>query len=279
MTTPRIDATQEPRSPRNAVGVIVGSAFSLDVLEDLDPETVEVDTPWGRWQLWRLRGVDRTAVVSFRHGFPHRLLPNQIPFRAQAHALAAARCGALLVTSSVGVLDASLPLFAPMLVGDILMLENRLPDGTACTMFQEQRRDQAHLVLREGLLSDRLTETVGALCRAEGWEPVKDLVFGYVGGPRTKTAAENRMWAGLGAQVNSMTLAPEIVLANELAIPCAGLVVGHKHSLVGPTLPAGPNAVSDSLAASKIALGRIVRRFLQEAAPVPFGNELFRFAP
>ena len=51
------------------------------------------------------------------------------------------------------------------------------------------------------------------------------VVFGYAPGPRTKTAAENAMWARLGADVASMTLAPEIVLANELEIPCAALVV------------------------------------------------------
>ena len=34
----------------------------------------------------------------------------------------------------------------------------------------------------------------------------------------------------MGADVNSMTLAPEVILASELLIPCSGLVVGHKYS-------------------------------------------------
>ena len=40
-----------------------------------------------------------------------------------------------------------------------------------------------------------------------------------------------KMWRQLGAQVNSMTLAPEIILANEMEISCCAAVVGHKYSV------------------------------------------------
>jgi purine nucleoside phosphorylase len=75
-----------------------------------------------------------------------------------------------------------------------------------------------------------------------------------------------------------MSLGPEVVLANELGIPCAGLVVGHKYSLSRGGEAAGEVDVARSLADSRDALERIVRAFLERGEPVPFGNELFRFA-
>jgi purine nucleoside phosphorylase len=101
-------------------------------------------------------------------------------------------------------------------------------------------------------------------------------VFAYVGGPRGKTAAENRMWHALGAQVNSMSLGPEVVLANELEIPTAALVVGHKYSVPDRDNP-DEGGVTASLDASRAAMERVVDAFLSGAAPVAFGNHLYRF--
>lgn len=263
-----------------SVGAIVGSAFDSASLASFEARPVEVRTPWGPWTLYAVAREDGgRAYLSCRHGCPHRLLPNQVPYRAQAWAFAEVGCGGLLVTSSVGVLDAGLPLYRPLLVRDVLTLDNRLPDGSACTMFTEPSPLHGHLVLNEGLFSDALTRSAEAHARAAGETPVDGVVFGYVGGPRTKTAAENRMWAVLGAHVNSMTLAPEVILANELEIPCAALVVGHKYSLSGVAAPEDEPALADTLVRSRAALVDTVRRFLREADAVPFGNHVFRFTP
>ena len=103
------------------------------------------------------------------------------------------------------------------------------------------------------------------------------VVFAYVGGPRTKTTAENRFWQAAGAQVNAMTLGPEVVLANEVEIPTVGLVVGHKHSSPDAPAPEGTEEVAASLVASRQAMVALVAAFLREAALVPFGNRIFRF--
>ena len=204
-------------------------------------------------------------------------LPNHIPYRAQAWAFREVNCQALLVTSSVGVLDASLPLFEPLLVGDILTLDNRLPDGSACTMFSEPSQEHAHLVIKEGLFSKALTKQLNEIVSKDHPSLETDIIFGYVGGPRTKTKAENRLWKRLGAQVNSMTLAPEIILANELEIPCCAAVVGHKYSVPTMEEPKDEQTVSESFEKSRAALGRIVRGFISEIKPVPFNNHLYRY--
>ena len=259
-----------------AVAAILGSAFQGALPEHLNLRPVEVETAWGRQTLHRMTSADRPAYVLFRHGLPHRLLPNQINYRAQAAALEEVDCGALLVTSSVGVLDAEVPIYQPLLVEDLIMLENRLPDGQACTMFDEPSADHGHLVLHDGLFSTDLSKQIRTLAADEGASVAADVIFAYVGGPRGKTAAENRLWPQLGAQVNSMTLAPEVVLANELEIPCAGLVVGHKYSVPTADVPEGA-AMGDTLDRSRTEQERIVTRFLRDGAPVPFGNQIYRF--
>jgi purine nucleoside phosphorylase len=263
------------------VAVILGSAFAEGAAafgSDVDVEPQEVETRFGRQLLYRVEAEGRPAYLLFRHGVPHRLLPHQINYRAQAAALAEVGCGALLVTSSVGVMDEALPLYRPLLVGDLLTMDNRLPDGSACTLFPEERAGHGHLVLSEGLFSEALTRQVARLAEAAEAPPAGErVVFGYVGGPRGKTAAENRMWRRLGAQVNSMTLAPEVILANELEIPCAALVVGHKYSIPDMDNPEDEGSVAATLDDSREALRRAIRIFAEQGEAVPFGNHLFRF--
>jgi 5'-methylthioadenosine phosphorylase len=256
--------------------VILGSAFSAGRLGGRSLEPVEIPTRFGPATLHRYPG-DRAAYVLFRHGAPHRLLPNQVPYRAQAAALREVGCDALLITSSVGVMDASVPLFEPLIVEDLLMPDNRLPDGSACTMFPAPVEGQGHLVIEEGLLSRVLSAQIEALIQRDRPVPVPRVVFTYVGGPRTKTAAENALWARLGAQVNSMSVGPEVVLANELEIPVAAVVVGHKHSVPGVRDRLDPAGMSESLRLSQAASERLVVQFLEEAKPVPFRNRLHRF--
>ena len=260
-----------------SIAVILGSAFERTIPEALDMQPVEIDTDWGRQKMFKTtRPDDREAYAIVRHGVPHHLLPNQINYRAQAAALKEVNCGALLINSSVGVLDAALPLYKPMLLTDLMMPENRLPDGSTCTMFTEPAGRQGHLVLNEGLFSEELSDEIyklgpDAIHRAEG-----DLVFVYAGGPRSKTPAENRMWAQLGAQVNSMTLAPEVVLANELEIPVAGLVVGHKYSVPGIDNPPEED-IRETLEQARSATEKILLTFLREGEPATFGNHIYRY--
>ena len=260
------------------VAVILGSAFKEATLAGRRLRPTQQDTPWGPVTLYE--EPERGGLALFRHGLPHRWLPSQIPYRAHAAALAARGCEALLVTSSVGVLTPALPLSQPLLVSDLLMPENRLPSGESCTIFDRPREGQGHLVLEEGLFSRALGEQLRTICAAERWPVAGEAVFAYVGGPRTKSAAENRLWRMLGAEINSMTLGPEVVLANELEIPCVGLAVGHKYSLDGGARqPLDEGAIDRSLAQSRGALEAVAAAFLMRGAGVPFRNRIHRLAP
>ncbi len=264
------------------LGLIAGSAFKPEMLPGANLVEDTFDTPFGRWTLFEtaLEGAEtgqRRLLLSFRHGYPHTYLPNQIPYRAQAHALHQAGCEALLVTSSVGVLDLDLPLYRPLIVRDVLTLDNRLPDGSACTMFVDPQPDHGHLVLSEGLISKKLTDQMTDILSKDDEQVLNDVVFGYVGGPRTKTRAENVMWQRLGAQVNSMTVGPELILANELEIACCAVVVGHKYSSAEREAPGDAKTLTGTFEASRDALERIVHGFTERITPVPFGNHVYRY--
>ncbi len=270
-----------PMQTPDAVVAIVGSGFSRELPASWDLNAIEVSTPWGDVTLHQYVRSDRPAYLLFRHGNPHRWLPNQIPYRAHAWAIRAAGCGALLSTSSVGILEPGLPLNTLLDVKDIVMLDNRLPDGSACTMHDAPSEHHGHLVLKDGLVSSKLRSQLQDLLACDDIEENVALqgpvTFAYVGGPRTKTREENRIWRSLGAEVNSMTLAPEIVLANELGIPCAAIVAGHKYSATGEHVPGSDASLSATLDDSGRLLARLVTLFLEQGRPIPFGNLIFRF--
>lgn len=262
---------------KQSIALILGSAFEGSFAEELQLSAEKINTEFGEITLYKsgLR-KDRPAYVLFRHGLPHSLLPNQINYRAQAAALKKVNCGALLINSSVGVMDADLPIYQPMLVSDLLMPENRLPDGSTCTMFPEPSAQHGHLLLKDGLFSSELNRWILEEEKNDIFNAEKGVVFVYAGGPRGKTPAENSMWAKLGGQVNSMTLAPEVVLANELEIPAAALVVGHKYSVLGIENPK-QEEIADTLTHAREATERILRTFMEKAEPVSFGNQIYRF--
>ena len=95
------------------------------------------------------------------------------------------------------------------------------------------------------------------------------------------------MWARLGADVNSMTLGPEAVLANEMEIAVAGIAVGHKLSLPREALETKREAegrvdstdgVLRSLEASQEALRALVVQFLCKGrTDHEFNNFIYRF--
>lgn len=260
-----------------SIAIILGSAFEGSFADELKLTPHQVDTEFGSITLYKtaLRN-DRPAYVIFRHGLPHSLLPNQINYRAQAAVLKKLNCGALLINSSVGVMDADLPIYKPMLVSDLMMPENRLPDGSTCTMFPEPSDNHGHLLIKDGLFSSKLNDWLIGKHQADIHQTEKGVVFVYAGGPRGKTPAENRMWAQLGGQVNSMTLAPEVVLANEVEIPTTALVVGHKYSVPDTDNPK-KEEIGATLNQARSATKKILYFFLMEAEPVPFENEIYRF--
>ena len=257
-----------------ATAVILGSAFRSEQLGGRPLVPIDLTTPFGNTIVHR---YGQEAFVLFRHGVPHRCLPHQINLRAQASALAQLGCKSVLLTSSAGVLDLEVPLMRPLPVGDLLMLENRLPDGSLCTMFTEPSDEHGHLVLDGGLFSRELNQQLVQIAADEKIALGPRVIFAYAPGPRTKTPTENAFLAKQGVQVNSMSLGPETVLLNELEIPVVAVVVGHKYSHPDAGQGLANPDIAKSLEDSRQNLEQLAIAFLERARPVPFGNHLYRF--
>ena len=251
--------------------VVLGSSFSKFSAEELTKITR--DTPYGTGVIYAYQGT--SSFVQFRHGLPHTLLPTQINWRAQAWMWKEFGVQSLLLTSSVGVLDVGVPLYQPLLCADLLMPFNQLPDGSVCTMFTLPSAQHGHLLLQDGLFHSQLRSILSQ--RWSEGQSIPEVVFGYVPGPRTKTKTENRFWRLAGAQVNSMSIGPEVVLANELEIPTAALFIGHKYSLEKPVDIHTHDSIEDSLIRAKKESLRCIQDFLLHPPCVQFSNHLYRF--
>ncbi len=167
-----------------SVAVVLGTGASR--LAGVAEASTRVDTAWGMVDLYRAgRGW-----VLYRHGRQHFYLPHQIPYRAHMSALRKVGVETLVVTSSVGVMVDDVPLFEPLLVEDVVMLDNRLPDGSACTMWQQPEDGGGHLVLEEGLVRP---PPPGAPCPSARWSSSTGTARGPRPGRRTGC------WRGWGS--------------------------------------------------------------------------------
>jgi purine nucleoside phosphorylase len=263
--------------------VILGSSFSKTPLS-IEHTPLDVDTSWGRVRLYQVQMNAHTAYLIYRHGIPHSCLPHQINFRGYIEALKLYGCTSLLLTSSVGVLRAEIPLYTPLLAHDLLMPFNRLPTGEVCTLFPSPVSNQGHLVLQDGIFSSDLNQMLSTLFKEMDIDQGPSVTFAYVPGPRTKTKAENHFWRHCGADVNSMSIGPEVVLANEAGIPTSALLIGHKYSLDHSQLDqTNPNhshtqeTIQDSLLFSRKIVEDVSLAFLHAQLNPYFKNTLYVF--
>ncbi|MCA9569619.1 MAG: hypothetical protein KC656_17355 [Myxococcales bacterium] len=247
------------------LAVSLGRAFAES---DFPADPVEVRTPHGTAVLHR----SNDQWLLFRHGRPHQWLPHRIPVRAQMAALREVGVRSLVVTGFVGVLDDTLPLHEPLLVSDVVMPTGFLPDGSPATMFVDG--DGGYLTLDEGLVSRRLAAQLRGIAIGLG-DPLAlpECEVHHVAGPRARTPAETALLARQGARAVSMTVVPEIVLANELGIATAAVVVGYRTLFETLTVPEAERR----LAESRHALEALCARFLRSGDPVASTNRLARY--
>ncbi len=199
------------------VGVIGGSGFyQVEGLSDVDE--VRVSTPFGDPSdaivVGTLNGV-RTAFLP-RHGVGHRLLPSEIPARANIYALKTLGVEFIIAVSAVGSLREQIePLH--MVVPDQLVDRTR---GRLSTFFGSGL--VGHIAFEtpfcpglSGVLQDAAREA-GAGVHRGGTYVVME-------GPAFSTKAESNLYRSWGADVIGMTGLPEAKLAREAEIHYATL--------------------------------------------------------
>jgi 5'-methylthioadenosine phosphorylase len=196
------------------IGIIGGSGlYQMPELKDV--EEVSVDTPFGKPSDAFIMGTLEGVRVAFlpRHGRGHKLLPTELPFRANIYAMKLLGVERILSASAVGSLQEK---YAPL---DMVIPEQ----------FFDRTRARAHesTFFGEGIVAHITfahpvcSELGDALQRACGSTEVRVHRGGtYVcmEGPAFSTRAESNFYRLSGMDVIGMTNLQEAKLAREAEI-------------------------------------------------------------
>lgn len=202
---------------RAEIGVIGGSGFyALDALSEA--ERVAVPTPFGDPSSPIVLGTLGGRRVAFltRHDEGHRLLPGELPARANVWAMKSLGVRRLLAVSAVGSLQERYePLHA--------VLPDQLIDrttGRASTFFGDG------IVAHVGFADPFCAEASTALAlasEATGVVTHRGGTLLVIEGPAFSTRAESGLYRSWGAAIIGMTALPEAKLAREAELCYASI--------------------------------------------------------
>ena len=201
------------------VGIIGGSGlYQMEGLQDAKEHSMQ--TPFGNPSDAIVTGTVSGVGVAFlaRHGRGHRLLPTEVPYRANIHALKQLGVRYVLSVSAVGSLRE-----------DFKPLDMVLPDQF---IDMTKRRESsffgngavAHVSMAQpvcALVSDALARAVRLVLEAESAQTRGNITLHQGGtyvcmeGPQFSTQAESHWYRSMGAAIIGMTNMPEAKLARE----------------------------------------------------------------
>lgn len=211
------------------VGIIGGSGlYQMEGLQNAEEHRLH--TPFGAPSDVIVTGTLNGAGVAFvaRHGRGHRLLPSEVPYRANIYALKQLGVRYVLSVSAVGSLREE---FKPL----DMVLPDQFIDMT-------KRRESsffgqgavAHVSMAQpvcALVSDALARAVQTVLAAESAQTRGGIALHRGGtyvcieGPQFSTQAESHWYRSMGAGVIGMTNMPEAKLAREAQMAYATLAM------------------------------------------------------
>src|SRR6476661_6371525 len=203
------------------IGIIGGSGlYQMPELQNV--REVPVDTPFGKpsdaFIVGELDGVD----VAFlpRHGRGHKLLPTELPFRANIYAMKLLGVEYILSVSAVGSLQEK---YAPT-------------DFVIPGQFFDRTRARAHesTFFGEGIVGhvtfadpvcSELGDILEAACNGAGVKTHRGGSYVCMEGPAFSTKAESNVYRQWGMDIIGMTNLQEAKLAREAEIAYATLAL------------------------------------------------------
>jgi len=188
-----------------------------------NPQEHAMDTPYGAPSDVLVTGQVHDVPVVFlaRHGRGHRLLPSEVPYRANIYALKQLGVKYLLSVSAVGSLREELKPLDMVLPDQFIDLTKRrestfFGQGAVAhvSMAQPVCAAAAGAVARavRTVLAQDATAVAGGVQLHEGGAYV------CIEGPQFSSMAESFWYRGMGASVIGMTNMPEAKLAREAQI-------------------------------------------------------------
>lgn len=204
------------------IGIIGGSGLeNPEILKS--PEIYNVKNQYGipssSLLCGKLDNVD--IVILSRHGKDHTIPPSGVNNRANLYSLKEAGCTHIITTTACGSLREEIRR------GDIV-IPDQFIDFTRhrkITFFDEfEQGRMGHTPMADPFDEDlrhRIIETAKK-CYLKIHE--KGTVI-TIEGPRFSTRAESNLFRMWGADIINMSVAPEVILANELKIPYAAIAM------------------------------------------------------
>jgi len=216
------------------------------------------------------------VLVLPRHGEGHRFLPHQINHCANVVALKEAGATAVVSCSVCGIINPDCETGVPLVADDLWFPENRLGDGSTCTVFDTPgEKGRGHL-LASSLFSRQLCEAIASsYCRENG--TVLSGCYAHANGPRFNTVAEIRAMRTAGADFLSQTCGPEAVLANECELPYALVGFGVDYANGVEDEPTPVEVLRENLRKSHQVFESLIRTLASERHEFRFTNFVYRF--
>jgi len=203
----------------NTIGIIGGSGlYEMEGLGGV--REVSVETPFGPPSDLIVSGTLGGARLYFlpRHGRGHRLLPSEVPYRANVWALKSLGVERIISVSAVGSLRE-----------DVVPGQMMIPD-----QFLDLTRKRESTFFGEGCVAHvgygdpvcpHLAGVLEAACREVGAACHRGGTYVCMEGPQFSTKAESRLYRSWGASVIGMTNATEAKLSREAELSYATLAL------------------------------------------------------
>ena len=204
------------------IAVIGGSGLdNPDLLKSAEKK--HLDTLYGKPSSPLVCGTveDTEVVILSRHGNDHTVPPSQVNNRANIYSLKSAGCTHILATTACGSLREEIHR------GDIV-IPDQFIDFTKhriISFFEEFEPGKMKHTPMADPFDRKLRELLIENARNNGIQFHEKGTIITIEGPRFSTRAESRMFRTWGADIVNMSVAPEVILANELGIPYAAIAM------------------------------------------------------
>jgi 5'-methylthioadenosine phosphorylase len=208
---------------KTMIGVMGGSGlYSMEALKNAAEQ--HIDTPFGKPSDAIVTGQIDGVNVAFlaRHARGHRLIPSEVPYRANIYALKKLGVKYLISLSAVGSLaEAMKPL--DMVLPDQFIDLTRRRESTFFGAGAVAHTSLAQPVCP--LLADVLARAIGQTLMPAGFSLHRGGTYVCIEGPQFSTLAESQWYRSMGAKVIGMTNMPEAKLAMEAQMAYATLAM------------------------------------------------------
>lgn len=199
--------------PQARIGIIGGSGL-YDIRGMTDIEKIDVDTPFGRPSdtitIGKLEGVEIAFLP--RHGVGHRIVPCELPMRANIYALKLLGVEHIISVNAVGSFRSE------MKPGD-LVIPDQIIDRTRGGVDSFFGGGIVVHIQFADPFCPVLSQILYKAAQELGTVPVHGKgTYLAISGPAFSTRAESRLYRSWGADIIGMTLIPEAKLAREAEI-------------------------------------------------------------